>query len=300
MISSSDLFSELNAGMLDERYGAFVRNVAKNRPLIGRFGGLRRIVPLLNGRQVIVAGAGPSLERSLPALERSRLNDEVIIIAADMALKPLVERGVSPGFVISCETRPSAFFSGVDTSGMHLLAFSCMSHSNLMSWRGDMSFYNWMIHDEPFASLWEQAGRDLGFVATASIVTTQAVSMALGCSASSISLVGNDMAFRDRFYVRGAEPAFRNLLAGNRCRPPVSVEFDSARAARAFEIRRGERVYYTSGQFLAAKMWLEKLFRGHGCPVYDCSVPGCSEGAVMKSDLERLLNFFMEKRNNGA
>jgi hypothetical protein len=295
MISSSDLFSELNAGMLEERYEAFVKNVAKNRPLIERFGGLRRIVPLLNGRHVLVVGAGPSLERSLPALERSRLNDEVLIIAADMALKPLVARGVRPRFVISCETRPSAFFSGVDTSGMHLLAFSCMSHSNLMSWRGDISFYNWMIHDEPFASLWEQAGCDLGFVATASIVTTQAVSMALGSSVASISLVGNDMAFRDRFYVRGTEPAFRNLLAGNRCRPSESVEFDSARAARAFEIRRGERVYYTSGQFLAAKMWLEKLFRGHRCPIYDCSLPGCSEGVVLKTGLESLLKVFAEK-----
>jgi hypothetical protein len=61
-----------------------------------------------------------------------------------------------------------------------------------------------------------------------------------------------------------------------------------SRGAMEYRIERGGRRYYTTRQFLAAKMWLEGLFQGRE-GVFDCSEPGCSEKYVAKIDLERFL-----------
>jgi hypothetical protein len=294
----NELFDSLNSGILEERLGAFRRNVEKNLPLIERCGGLKSVLPMLNGRHIFIAGAGPSLERDIRMLKKFCFRREIAIIAADMALKALLAHGISPQFVISCETSPALFFAGADTSRMRLLAFSCMSPTNLRSWNGSISFYNWMMRGEPYDSLWDKAGRGLGFVATASIVSTQAVSIALGCSPASIVLLGNDMGFTDRYYARGCEPAFKSLMLATRLAPLVSSEAQRSMRAKGYEIRRGDALFYTNAQFLAAKMWFEKLFKESNCPVYDCSVPGCSETSVIKAGLADILSAIFPKKRS--
>jgi hypothetical protein len=64
---------------------------------------------------------------------------------------------------------------------------------------------------------------------------------------------------------------------------------DYVRQKREYEIRRGERLFYTSSQFLAAKVWLEELFQKQDTPVYDCSEPGCSGRFVIKTGLKDYL-----------
>ena len=98
---------------------------------------------MLNDRHVCIVGAGPSLDDALAQLKKYQNRRELAVIAVDMALLPLVRSGIRPGFVISCETTPVDFFGEADTAGMHLLAFTCMSR--VTKWRGDISFYNWMV-----------------------------------------------------------------------------------------------------------------------------------------------------------
>lgn len=290
IMDSQELFDSLNRGMTAERLCAFKRNVEKNLPLIRAHGGLRSVVPLLRRKAAVIAGAGPSLEESLPVLRKIQHAEDMVIIAADMALKPLLKNGIRPGFVISCETRPAPFFAGADTSS-HLLAFSCMNPSCLRMWKGPVSFYNWMLHTPDYDPLWERAGLELGFAATASIVTTQAVSIALGCEPACLILAGNDMGFRHRFYASGT---FREDSGRNRVLTADSMEKERLRAAGNYEIWRGGQVFYTNHQFLAAKLWLEQLFREYKCPVYDCSVPGCSETSVIKTKMADLFNINRE------
>jgi len=279
------LFGDLNEGILAERRTAFERNLGHNLPLIRRYGGLKRIIPELSGKGAVVIGAGPSLEKNLGLLKRCQLRRELVYIAVDMALGPLASAGIRPRFVISCEASPVDFFQGIDTAGIHLLAFSCASCVNLRKWRGDMSFYNWMIHRPEYAALWDTAGRDLGFLGTGSLVTTQAAAFALGCGVGSLVLVGNDLGFEDRFYARGTV-AHRNMNRTTcRIAPPETLEMQRSMRARKYRILRGTREFYTTRQFLAGKLWLEDLFRNVRVPVYDCSDPGCSEKYVAKMEL---------------
>ena len=284
MINKDDIYKNINEGILEERYRAFRTNLSKNMNYIKTCGGLAGIIPRFKGKNVIVAGAGPSIDREIDLLKKYQYRDEIIIIATDMALAPLVNRGIRPAFVISCETTPVDYFSSIPTGGMHLLAFSCISNSNLRKWKGDISFYNWMINNTEYDELWREAG-DLGSVATGSIVTTQAVSLALGCGIRSLMLIGNDMAFGTEYYAKNTVVFNRNIAVSSRCLPMETVEFNAIWRRREYRIERGSRFYYTNSQFLAAKMWLEELFMNVDIPIYDNSEPGCSETAVRKSGL---------------
>jgi hypothetical protein len=283
------LYRNINLGIIEERYPAFRRNLEKNLLLIKRYGGLESVIPFFRGKNVIVAGAGPSLHEAIPLLHGIQGRADMEIISADMALKPLLAHGVRPGYVISCETTPAGFFSGEDTGNIHLLAFSCMSSINLRKWKGNISFFNWMIDSPELNKLWEMAGTELGFLATGSIVTTQAVSFALGCDVKSVALVGNDLGFSKSYHSRGSITCVRNIEKSNRLSLLTAREMDYVRQKREYEIRRGERLFYTSSQFLAAKVWLEELFQKQDTPVYDCSEPGCSGRFVIKTGLKDYL-----------
>lgn len=281
-----ELFKEINRGIGEERYRAFRHNLRKNMPYIRRFGGLDRVVRLLTDRHIVIVGAGPSLAADLDALKKYGGRRELAVIATDMALRPLVKRGIRPGFVISCETTPAGFFDCIDTASMHLLAFSCIAHSTLRSWNGDISFYNWMLRGGQYDELWAEAGEGLGYVATGSIVTTQAVSIALGCPISSLALAGNDLAFRRSYYLRGTLRHARYAEMCARFSSPESMEFHAIRRASGYVIDRGGGKYFTNGQFLAAKLWLEDLFSRLDMPIIDSSEPGCSEKSVRKAGLK--------------
>ena len=285
MINRAELYHDLNAGMTEERFHAFEWNLKKNLPLIARHGGLEKVVPFLRGRNVVIAGAGPSLDEGLRYLRDRELRRRIIVISADMALLPLVKNGVIPDYVMSCETTPVDFFGGMRTAGMHLLAFSCMSSVNLRKWRGAVSFYNWMIFEAPYRTLWETAGTGLGYLATGSIITTQAVSFALGCGIGSLALIGNDLAFGHRFYARDTVPLDNSVRICGRFSGVESMEMDRSRKRRQYEIRRGDAVYFTDSQFLAAKTWLEDLMARNNFPVHDCSVPGCAGSNIVKTGL---------------
>lgn len=291
----SELFSALNSGMLAERGASFMRNLDKNLPLIRISGGLGPVMPLLRGRHVIVAGAGPSLDRQISALKGISGDGRFVLVAADMALGPLVKSGIIPDFVITCESTPVDFFSGIDTSGMHLLAFSCSSFSSLRKWAGRISFYNWMLEGDFFNSLWERAGTGLGYVATGSIVTTQAVSIAMGCGILSLMLAGNDMGFRDRFYASGTVRSEAAHVACGRFSPAASVEMGVCRKNRYYEVVRDNRTFFTNHQFLAARYWLDELFGREPFPVADCSFPGCSASIVYKTGLDEYINTVKQK-----
>jgi hypothetical protein len=289
------LFSKINKGILEERFRIFNRNLEKNLTYIRRFGGLKNIISGFKGKHVIIVGAGSSLGKEIDLLKKYQDRDELITIAADMALLPLNEKNILPKFVISCETTPMDYFSHLNTENMHLLAFSCMSNTNLKKWKGRISFYNWMIHNEMYDNLWLKAGFDLGFVATGSIVTTQAISFALGCGIQSLMLIGNDMGFGTGYYVNGTV-VYRKLLNNiNRFFPIDTMEINKSRSRREFEIHRGSKIYYTNNQFLAAKVWLEDLFKQINIPIYESNELGCSSGSVKKIALKKYLEHFNKR-----
>ena len=296
MLDKNTLYKNLNEGLMEERHKVLKSNLKKNLNSIKAFGGLKNILHLFDNKNIIVIGAGPSLEQNYNLLKKYQNRSEFVFVSTDISLLPLMKNGIKPAFVFSCETNPVDFFSNIDTKNIHLVAFSCVSNINLRKWQGSVSFYNWMLDNDFYNELWEMAGKDLGFVATASIVTTQVISFALGCNVKSIVLVGNDLGFSNKYYVNGVSSYFKHLHNSSRLNNINSFDMRFIRRKREYEIIRGDKTFYSNSQFLAAKLWLEDLFTHQKISIYDCSIPGCSEKNVIKIELKNFFSQFDRKK----
>ncbi len=296
-MNTESLYQAINQGLLQERFAIIKRNITRNKVLIEKWGGLQKVVSLFSGKHVVVCGAGSSLNDALKVLKKYQYRKDLIILATDMAYRPLVLSGIQPHFSISCEAMPVSYYAFLPTSSCHLLAFSGVSSNTLRAWKGKISFYNWMIYESPFDTLWKLAGEHLGYVATASIVTTQAISLALGCSIASLTMVGNDLAFKNNYYAPHTVVCQRFMMNYNRFSTANSNDYAMIQKKKMYMIKRRESIYYTDHQFLAAKQWLENLLTKVSVPVYDCSIPGCSESKVIKTSINKAMGIlYPEKR----
>ncbi len=277
-----EIYAKLNQGILAERLSAFEANVRRNRSLIERHGGLAKVIAPLHDKHVIIAAAGESLGSAFPLLKKIQNMESCVIISVDMAYGALVRNGIYPTFSITCETTPRLFFCGTKSKGATLLAFSCASPTTLRTWKGEIAFYNWMIRDEPYETLWKRAGSGLGYVATGSIVTTQALSLVMGLTPRSVLLCGNDLGFSDLPYARGSVWYDAVYASSTRFTTLPGSARSAVWNAREFQINRGERRYYTNNQFLGAKYWIEDLLAKTGFLLYDMSDPGVSGKYVEK------------------
>ena len=297
-MNKAEVYASLNRGILGERLFAFSRNLTKNAALISKHGGLASVLNRFAGVHVIIAGAGESLVDSLPVIKKMHTRDDVVLIAVDMAYGALINNGVVPDFAITCETSPRDYFSPYDTSKTGLLAFSCCCSSNIRNWKGPISFYNWLIREEPYESLWKRAGYDLGFVSTGSVVTTQALSIVMALPALSITIAGNDLGFSNYPYCKGVS-WYENIMCFiNRLNPAENAARKTIRLARDYEIKRENRIYFTNNQFLGAKYWIEDLLKSSKKTVYDLSDPGVSGKYITKITPKQLEKMIIGDRAN--
>ncbi len=58
----------------------------------------KKIIELIKGKTVFVIGSGPSLAAAIPKLKNYR---EIVKIAADSSIKPLVENGIIPDIIVT-------------------------------------------------------------------------------------------------------------------------------------------------------------------------------------------------------
>ncbi len=286
-IDRKQIYSNLNDGILSERLYAFQSNIKRNRLLIQQYGGLSGVVDRFAQKHIIIAAAGHSLVQSFQLLKKIQNRDDVVIISVDMAYKALKHFGIDPHFAITCESTPRYFFSGCASQNSTLLAFSGSNPSTVRSWKGEVAFYNWLIREEPYQSLWNSAGTGLGYVATGSIVTTQALSLVMGLTPKSILLCGNDLGFYGPPYAPGASWYTHISPLISRFYTLETICRNAVWNARHYEINRGDTTYYTNNQFLGAKCWIEDLLAQTKFLVYDMSEPGLSGKFVEKIQPKR-------------
>jgi hypothetical protein len=79
----------------------FFENVWRNLPAIAEGGALKDLAGRFAGLPSINIAAGPSLDKSIPALKEA--GNRAVIIAVDTALKPLLESGVVPHVVVAVD-----------------------------------------------------------------------------------------------------------------------------------------------------------------------------------------------------
>ena len=118
-----------------------VRNVLSNLPLLGSaldFSALSTTLP------VVVAGAGPSLEASLPVMARAR--ERFVLVAVDTALPVLAALGIAPDVVVALEAQAvnnQDFLGGLPSRDGSLLACDLSVHpSAARLFEGRLCFFS--------------------------------------------------------------------------------------------------------------------------------------------------------------
>ncbi|MBY6185905.1 DUF115 domain-containing protein [Marinobacter hydrocarbonoclasticus] len=140
--------------------------------------------------KVLVIATGPSLQFGFERIRQARQN--AIVIAVDTALKPLLDAGITPDYVVTIDARITAEHLQVERVGpVPLIYFPRIAPAELRRWPG-----------ERIAAVWEASGYDVlarkagcGRVYSSGSVTLTAVDLAVKMGATDIALFGCDFAY---------------------------------------------------------------------------------------------------------
>lgn len=248
---------QLNSG------GRIQTNILENLPVIARSWTLDAWSGAFRGVPAVVTGAGPSLTENLETLARFPTN--ALIVAADTALGPMLDRGVQPHFVVVCDPTPLnvRHFERVPSLGPSVLAYLPESHPGVLR--------RYPNHTRRLCLMDGNSAIIRRFMARAGIQTPFmrgmnagfcAFSLAhhLGCS--QIALIGMDLAVGPDGYSHAGGTANR-FLAG----PESGNDLVRAEGANGGTV-------YTFPHFIPVIERFGRFIEGAGLPVFNASYGG--------------------------
>ncbi len=201
--------------------GPYLVNTLKNLPAMAAEGDVASLALAFSGRPAIVAAAGPSLDRLLPHLRA--LPEDVLLIAVDTALRPLLTAGITPHFVVAVDPQPNNarhLLNLPPAADTWLVAEGSMDPSVLPAFAGRIFVFQVSQH-QPWPWLAASGFTRGGLRAWGSVLTT-AVDLACHLGCDPVVFAGADLAYTDGLlYCRNTtyEPDWKSL------------ETDDARAA---------------------------------------------------------------------
>ena len=269
-----------------------VRNVLANIPLLKSaldFSALSTELP------VVVAGAGPSLEASLPVMVRAR--DRFALVAVDTALPVLTAMGLAPDLVIALEAQAvnnQDFVGGLAARTRPVLAADLSVHpSAARLFEGRLCFFS-----SEFAPLrlWQRLAasglRPYSFPALGS-VGVAAAHAALRLTSGTVFLTGMDLSFPGSKTHANGSPAVLAMMAASTRLDPVGLASYRALAGRRLlhVTDKHGRQTLTDRVLGSYRDSLEQELGGSAGRVFDCGETGLPLGArtITTAQFEALL-----------
>jgi hypothetical protein len=172
----------------------YLLNTLGNVPVLVGEPDARHLFNLCPGRPVVVAGAGPSLNRNLDELRPYR--DRVVLVSADTALRPCLSAGLPPDFVVAVD--PGApntrHLTGVPScEGTTLVAEASLQRATFAAFAGRTYLYRVASH-HPWPWLHEQ-GVDVAVLRAWGSVMITAFDLAVRMGAAPVIFIGADLAY---------------------------------------------------------------------------------------------------------
>ncbi|MDP2689845.1 MAG: DUF115 domain-containing protein [Deltaproteobacteria bacterium] len=145
------------------------------------------------GAPLVIAGAGPSLDRNAHVLKEFR--DRVLVISAITAFKPLLRHGVVPDLVIAAEKKdlPEFFTHGPDDRRTRFLLAEVANNNMFERETGGK-----LVYFNPYSRLSVEQARFWGsdyFPANGGSVTTVALEIGRMFGCDPIIFIGQDLAY---------------------------------------------------------------------------------------------------------
>lgn len=171
----------------------WIENYFENIQALPEYPTIDSLKSAFNGVPMIIAGAGPSLQKNARLLKEAK--GKAIIVAAITAYKPLLNYGVVPDFIIASEMvdLPEYFTYGEKDLETRLILAE-ISHPGMFERKVKEKF----VFFNPFISLSKAQAPLWGssyFPSTGGSVTTAAFDMAIMFGCDPVVLVGQDLCF---------------------------------------------------------------------------------------------------------
>lgn len=170
----------------------WVRNAIKGLPHCLKAIPVDELKGVFEGAPAIIVGAGPSLSGALAAIKD--VSDKAFIFAAGSALKPLLEAGVRPDFVVAVDNRPTTLkqIEGFDPAGIRLIAWDIMHPVWLETFAGRT--FTFSCNASPELDRWlGNAGASPAKATVGGTVATTAMDLAVMSGCRKIILCGVDL-----------------------------------------------------------------------------------------------------------
>jgi hypothetical protein len=171
----------------------YLLNTLRNVPALAHESDAGALLNLYRGAPVVVAGAGPSLNRNLEELRPYR--DRAIFVAADTALKPSLAAGLAPDFVVAVDpgvpnARHLTHLPPCDTA---LVAEPSVESGSLDAFAGRTYLYRVAAH-HPWPWL-AAAGIETTMLKAWGSVVVTAFDFAVAIGGDPVVFIGADLAY---------------------------------------------------------------------------------------------------------
>ncbi|MDD5067852.1 MAG: DUF115 domain-containing protein [bacterium] len=246
------------------------RNIRKNSASLLHVRKLLELKNSLSGKPLIIASAGPSLEKNMDFIRTSR--DRMVLVSVDTALRYLMKHGIEPDYVLSLDAKYENLndFKFLDFPDPVRLVFDIISFPRITKFfREKFVTYTYKLirdfqadgfqkyYDDDIRPLIEQYG-DFGGLQSGGSVSTNALDLALFLDADPVYLVGLDLNYVNyKTHCRGTYKELYYLSRMNKFYNYETLNFTFVVQRENIREVKGNDVYHHDFILRKYKKWFE-------------------------------------------
>ena len=182
----------VNISSSDNLINVMLDNFENNQKLADK--PLDSIKDKFKNKDIIITGAGPSLDNSIEYLDKLQGRDDVIIVCVGKAAKKLISENIVPGFIVVIDAKKGTRWQtgGIENCGVPLIYLSTAAHSLVSEYNGE----RYIAYQEGIGPSNEYAEKNsLVSYQSGGSVATFAIDMAIRMECKSVICVGLDMGY---------------------------------------------------------------------------------------------------------
>jgi hypothetical protein len=272
------IFTDINTLVANSQ--AFLDNFTHNLPKAANAPGVIKFAKMFPSTPAVIVSAGPSLDKNIHQLRG--YEDQILILATDTALKPLIAAGIEPHFVLTGDPSHTNYLhlKGAQSKKALLVAETTSFPASIDEFEGRTIAC--IFENSSLRSLSDLLGNK-GTLRAWGSVATMALDFAMLLGCNPIAFIGQDLAHTDgRIYCSGLcfdEEWFAGIDG------PVQYQAQlknlrSHRRTIPIEDIFGKSIE-SSDKLTAYRNWMTKVFHDHP----EVQFINATEGGILRENV---------------
>ncbi len=291
----------INTATLKRFDRLWTKNTFKNSQYFFTLGGIQLLSDRLKGLPAIVLCAGPSLEEDINTI--AVYKDNIILIAVDTALLPLLKRGITPDFVIAVDPQfinslymatPFEYYKGRSDLPI-LVADPAVYPTILRNYHGLK-----VLSSSVFSpgKIIERFSGKKGSIAAGGSVSVVAYDLARILGTDPVILLGLDLSYRrDRTHISGS---YYETYVGSRTNRFFTMQNFFLKYIRGgspvlVQDKNGNTVF-TDKRMLLYKSWFENQAPFKDAKIINATMAGLNIEGIENRPFKDLMEYLSNKK----